>query len=662
MAIAFLTATLPATVAAPASAEAPQVEQVVEPLDGAAPFNPADIHMVAKFADADEDEHVCSDWEIWSEEPSEPVWEAHCAKGAEKVHIHLGDGEFVGSLAGHAELEFDAEYQLRARFFDSGEEWSEWATRDFETTSPGEQGDDAEVPWAARAGYTVEEVATGFQLPVNIAMVPDPGPHPGDPLFYVAELYGSIEVVSRDGTVRDYATGLLNFNPTGNFPGSGEQGLAGLAVDPASADLFASLVYEDTASLLEPKPHYPKVVRLHSDESGLAATGVTTVLDMAGETQGPSHQVSHLTITPAGELLAHNGDGFDSFATAHDLESFRGKILRLTLDGDPSPDNPFYDTGDGITARDYVWAYGFRNPFGGALRLSDGSYYEVENGPATDRLARVLPGVDYLWAGSDATMTFGASYSWNPPHAPVNIEFVEPERFGGSGFPAGAMGHAFVTESGATYASGPQPSGKRVVEFDLGSSGENLEGPTTLAEYTGTGKATAVGLAAGADGLYFTDLYKDQEYVSPIDLGANVLRIRYCAEECPVVPSEESELDGDEVSRLPRVSKFRLGKRRALVRRHRGKAGSIPSDGKIVFLYTLSERAKVRIRLTRLGGGFRGQLAAPGRPGPNRRTFAGRIGHRVLPTGRYVARITAAFAAGTVSRSHTLQFRVVAGR
>lgn len=661
-ATAILALALLACCAGRAAAAAPQVEQIVEPSEGGAPLNPADVHMVAKFADPDEDEHVCTDWEIRPTEPAaEPVWEAHCAKGAERVHIHLGDGEFVNALQGQASLAFDADYELRVRFLDSGDEWSEPATREFETIEQGETGDDAEMPWAARPGYAVERFATGFQLPVNIAMVPDPGPHPGDPLLYVAELYGSIEVVSRDGTVRDYATGLLNFDPTGVFPGSGEQGLAGLAVDPASGDLFASLVYEDGSSPLDPKPHYPKVVRLHSDESGLAATGVTTVLDMVGETEGPSHQISHLTIAPGGELYVHNGDGYESFDIARDLGSFRGKILRMTLDGEPLPDNPFYDAGDGVTARDYVWAHGFRNPFGGALRLSDGSYYEVENGPQTDRLARVLPGVDYLWAGSDETMTFGASYSWNPPHAPVNVEFVEPGRFAGSGFPAGSMGHAFVTESGATYASGPQTTGKRVVEFDLDPDGVNREGPTTLAEYTGTGKATAVGLAAGADGLYFTDLYKDQDAVSPIDPGANVLRIRYCGEECPREPSEETARSEPERAerRSPSVSHFRLSRRRLDVRR-KGRSGLAAPVRPIVFLYTLSERARVRLRIERPAGGVVGQLAAPGREGLNRRPFGGRLGARALAPGRYRATVVAVDAAGRASRSPALGFSVVA--
>lgn len=660
LAAALLLAAPLALPVAPAAAELPQIE-ILEPLEGGAALNPADVHMVVGFSDPDEDGHLCTDWEIWAVSPAELAWQAPCASGPERAHIHLGDGEFVNSHAGRSELEFAAAYELRVRAHDDNGEWSEWASRGFETRPAGAAGSDAPVPWSARPGYAVEVFASGFQLPVNIAMVPEPGPHPGDPLFYVAELYGAVKVVTRDGVVRDYATGLLNFNPTGDFPGSGEQGLAGLAVDPASGDLFASLVYEDEGSPLVPKPHYAKVVRLQGDERGLSATGVSTVLDLSTEPQGPSHQISHVAIAPGGELIVHNGDGFISFAGARDLDSFSGKILRMSLAGEPLSDNPFYDAGDGIGARDYVWAYGFRNPFGGAFRLADGSYYEVENGPATDRLARVLPGVDYLWAGLDATMTFGASYSWNPAHAPVNIEFVEPDRFGGSGFPSQGMGHAFVTESGSTYASGPQETGKRVVEFDLGPDGVNRAGPTMLAEYTGNGKATAVGLAAGEDGLYFTDLYKDQGYMTPIDRGANVLRIRYCGNECPAEAESAPQVAPAAAlaeRRRPRVSAFRVQRRRFAVRG--GVGGVRPPAARYgtAFLYSLSEPAVVKIRIE-AAGKSRGSLRGFGRRGANRSPFGGWLRGRPLTPGRYRATIQARDTDGDISPRRSVRFEVV---
>lgn len=507
-------------------AAAPNAPTITEPSSDHMVLNPADVHMEAGgFADADGDTHTCSDWEIRDIASSQPAWQADCAAGTERAHIHLGDGVFVNSYAGRTALEFDTHYTLHVRFRDSAGEISSWTERPFDTSPQGPPGEPGAVPWkVGEPGYAVETVATGFQLPVNVTMVPDPGDQPDDPFLYVTELYGTIKVVTRDGTVSDYATGLLNFNPTGNFPGSGEQGLTGIVVDPSSGDVFASMLYEDSASTADPKPHYAKVVRFHSDDGGLTASSETTILDMFGERQGASHQISNLTIGPDGNLYVHNGDGFASVA-AQDLDSFRGKVLRMNLDGSAAAANPFYDPSGGITARDYVFAYGFRNPFGGAWRAADGHHYEVENGPSVDRLAKVTAGTNFGWDGSNASMEILALYNWDPPHAPVNIAFVEPQTASGSGFPADKMDHAFVSESGPTWATGPQERGKRIVEFAPDASGALGTPPATFLEYTGVGKATVAGLAAGSDGLYFTDLYKDTDYTSPIDPGANLLRV-----------------------------------------------------------------------------------------------------------------------------------------
>ena len=142
-------------------------------------------------------------------------------------------------------------------------------------------------------------------------------------------------------------------------------------------------------------------------------------------------------------------------------------------------------------------------------------------------MAQVVAGGNYGWDGSNSSMLTGAIYNWEPAHAPVNITFAQPETFGGSGFPAEKMDRAFVSESGPTYAEGPQARGKRIVEFELDAAGQLISGPTTLVEYVGPGRATVVGLTAGPNGLYFTDLYKDLSAQSPIEAGARVLRVRY---------------------------------------------------------------------------------------------------------------------------------------
>jgi hypothetical protein len=155
-----------------------------------------------------------------------------------------------------------------------------------------------------------------------------------------------------------------------------------------------------------------------------------------------------------------------------------------------------------------------------------------------DRLARIDPGVNYLWDGTDASMANFALYNWAPSHAPVNIAFVQPETFGGSGFPAQLMDRAFVTESGPTWATGPQVLGKRIVYFEPDPGTGEIGGhPHGFVEYTGTGKATAVGLAAGPDGLYFTDLYKDLNYSAGDDKGARLMRVRFGSPP-PASPAE----------------------------------------------------------------------------------------------------------------------------
>jgi glucose/arabinose dehydrogenase len=400
------------------------------------------------------------------------------------------------------------------------------------------------VPFAVtQPGYVVELVGTGYRLPVNIAFVPNPGPNPTDPLYYVTELYGSIQVVTRDGNKHQFATGLLDYNPTGPISGSGEQGLTGIAVrrDPSNPDIYELYVgmLWDNGSPPGGAVHYPKVERITSTSGGLTMATRTVLLNMQPETQGQSHQISNISIGPDGRLYVHNGDGFDA-SKAQDLTSFRGKILRMNLDGTLPTDNPFYNAGNGITATDYVYAYGVRNPFGGAWRASDNKHYTVENGPSVDRLSQLVAGRNYLYNGSDASMMNFAIYNWSPSTAPVNITFIQQATFGGSQFPASKMDHAFISESGPTYAPGVQSNGKQLTEMVLDANGVRLSGPTDLVEYIGTGRSTIVALAAGPDGLYFSELYEEIGASGPTATGARIYRVRYVN---PI--AGDYDIDGD---------------------------------------------------------------------------------------------------------------------
>ena len=361
------------------------------------------------------------------------------------------------------------------------------------------------VPWQTfEPGFEVEVFAEDLMLPVNIVFVPNAGPNPDDPFLYVTELYGTIKVVTRDGTASDYATNLLDYTPSGAFPGSGEQGLSGLAIDPVTGDLFASMLRQGPGSA-----HYPKVVRFSSIDGGYTAATQTTILDMPGENQGQSHFISTVNVWPDGTLLVHMGDGFTA-STALNLDSYRGKILRMNLDGSPYSGNPMYNPGNGINSRDYIYAYGVRNPFGGTRRASDGELYIVENGPSVDRFAKVTEGINMGWNGSDFSMQTNALYNWVPAKGPVNIAFIQPETFGGSGFPR------LPPRPGLRHRVGPdlghRPAGERQARREASSwhpTGACSAAPPSSSSTTATAGRRQSGLEAGPDGLYMTDLYND---------------------------------------------------------------------------------------------------------------------------------------------------------
>jgi len=116
------------------------VPAITEPEFDGQMISPYDVHMVAgPFVGSPGESHVCSDWELRNTNTNELVWSASCVQGTLAVHIHLGDGQFAGSLSGKHELAPGTGYTLRVRFLGDAPppdtDWSGWATRPFMTAS-----------------------------------------------------------------------------------------------------------------------------------------------------------------------------------------------------------------------------------------------------------------------------------------------------------------------------------------------------------------------------------------------------------------------------------------------------------------------------------------------------------------------------------------------
>jgi glucose/arabinose dehydrogenase len=102
-------------------------------------------------------------------------------------------------------------------------------------------------------------------------------------------------------------------------------------------------------------------------------------------------------------LFVTSGDR-QELTPAQGLDTNLGKVLRLTLDGDPAPGNPWADQ-DGVAAE--VWTLGHRNPLGIA-EDSHGQMWVSEMGPqGGDELNLVLAGENYGWPEASMGVHYG---------------------------------------------------------------------------------------------------------------------------------------------------------------------------------------------------------------------------------------------------------------
>jgi len=345
-------------------------------------------------------------------------------------------------------------------------------------------------------------MATGFDLPVNLAFVPNPGNSPNDPLLYLTELTGQVKVITNDWSVKTYAKDLLNYGHDRRFPGTGESGLIGILVEPETGDLFLTMIYSDGKRMKN------KLVRT-TGKDGLKMESSKTIIDGIPSVKA-AHQIQAVTLGFDGKLYVNVGDGMIEPKVAQDDKDLRGKILRMNLDGSIPDDNP--------DPKSLIYAKGFRNPFGADWRKSDQTLYISDNGPEVDdRLARVTPGGNFGWPES---MRINSLFWWNYTHAPTAIAFMQ-----GDQFPEEFNDELFVGLFGAAYVRGRAIKGKKIVKMRLNQDATAINAYDDFAVYMGDGPASPCGLAFGPGGLYFTDLHGEGKGDKSTPEG-NILRIK----------------------------------------------------------------------------------------------------------------------------------------
>lgn len=382
--------------------------------------------------------------------------------------------------------------------------------------------------WAVASGHTLEIDSSGFELPTALAFVPDPGDAPSDPLYYVAELKGTIKVVLNDRTVEEFARVPTWGKQNASFDGRSQQGLAGLCLAPERGYLFATYTEPDAGGVLR-----NRIVRFTTAPGtfGTTPSEVDTEFGavLAAFQASPAHQIGSCQVD-GDTLLVGVGDGGNA-SSAFSTDVLLGKLLCFTLDGAPCPDHPFGDAGGGRDADPaaFVWAYGFRNPFG--LELVGDDLFVAENGINTDRFLKPRRGEDHHWRGNDQSLALDAEFIFNPTVAPVQLQYLGDD----TDYLDDALLPTFAL---AAFGGKGTPTGVIALDYDI-DAGRVTRLPHYLLEYIGGGEQRVSSVAAGPDGLYTASML-------PIgQQGGVVFRIAYQPERQHSVPVvERSSLVG----------------------------------------------------------------------------------------------------------------------
>ena len=258
----------------------------------------------------------------------------------------------------------------------------------------------------ASAGPSVRTVATGLEVPWDIAFLPD-----GSAL--VTERPGRVRLLGRDGRLRRRPVARVAVST------QGEGGLLGLAVDPEFArNRFVYLYFTTAGGMRLERRRYAggRLSRERSLVDGIQA--------------GSIHDSGRIAFGPDGRLYVATGDAGHG-ALAQRPDSLNGKFLALA---------PEQYRGSGGAPE--IVSRGHRNPQGFAWEPGTGRLIATEHGPTQgldgpggfDEINAIVPGGNYGWP-----VKFGLDQSGF--NAPLR---VYPE-------PLAPSGATFVTRPGSAW-------------------------------------------------------------------------------------------------------------------------------------------------------------------------------------------------------------------
>jgi glucose/arabinose dehydrogenase len=292
------------------------------------------------------------------------------------------------------------------------------------------------APYHATAPFKVTTIIDNMPAPWSLAFLPD------GKILLTLRLPGSLRILDAKGVLSPPVAGVAELAS----PSAKGIGLLDVMLDPNFA--VNHRIFLTFFDYIDGTDSNTCVARARLDEANFALSDVKVIF--RAQPAMPSKRLGaktggRIAIAPDGTLFITTGDRSDSppWDVAQHLDNDLGKIIHITSDGAPAPDNPFLNK-PGILPE--IWAYGVRSPEGLAFDPKTGRLWENEHGPrGGDELNVIEKGRNYGWPvvthgidypgnaiGQGITHKEGMEepvYYWDPVIAPSGLAFYTGNLF-----------------------------------------------------------------------------------------------------------------------------------------------------------------------------------------------------------------------------------------
>jgi len=266
------------------------------------------------------------------------------------------------------------------------------------------------APYHASAPFKVTTLVDKMPAPWSVAFLPS------GKILLTHRLPGSIRILDTKGVLSEPLAGVAELAS----PGAKDVGLLDVVLDPN----FASnrRIFFTLFDYIDGTDSNTYVARGRLDEEKRSVSDAKIIF--RAQPIMPSKRLGaktggRIAIARDGSLFVTTGDRSDSppWDVAQRLDNHLGKVIHITADGAPAPDNPFLGK-PGVLPE--IWAYGLRSPEGLAFDPRTGRLWLNEHGPrGGDELNIIERGKNYGWP----VIAHGIDY----PGTPINEGITHKE-------------------------------------------------------------------------------------------------------------------------------------------------------------------------------------------------------------------------------------------